>query len=61
MADAQDPALAEVVLGRPKNPAPDATCRFDQVEDPVTIVIFGATGNLAHKKELAKKIAHISE
>jgi glucose-6-phosphate 1-dehydrogenase len=47
MADAQDPALAEVVLGRPKNPAPDATCRFDQVEEPVTIVIFGVTGDLA--------------
>lgn len=47
MADAQDPALAEVVLGRPKNPAPDATCRFDQVEAPVTFVIFGVTGDLA--------------
>lgn len=47
MADAADPALAEVILGRPKNPAPDASCRFDQVEDPVTIVIFGVTGDLS--------------
>jgi glucose-6-phosphate 1-dehydrogenase len=47
MADVQSPALAEVVLGRPKNPDPDATCRYDQVEAPVTIVIFGVTGDLA--------------
>ncbi|MHC1712096.1 MAG: glucose-6-phosphate dehydrogenase [Solidesulfovibrio sp.] len=46
MADVQGPTLAEVVLGRPKNPAPDASCRFDQVEAPFTIVIFGATGDL---------------
>ncbi|WP_300160709.1 glucose-6-phosphate dehydrogenase [Solidesulfovibrio sp.] len=47
MADAQSPALAEVVLGRPKNPTPDAACRFDAVEAPVTFVIFGVTGDLA--------------
>lgn len=47
MPDAQSPALAEVVLGRPKNPVPDAGCRFDQVDAPVTIVIFGVTGDLA--------------
>ncbi len=47
MADAQSPALAEVVLGRPKNPVPDGGCRFDQVDAPVTIVIFGVTGDLA--------------
>ncbi|MEL7639931.1 MAG: glucose-6-phosphate dehydrogenase [Solidesulfovibrio sp.] len=47
MPDAADPTLAEVVLGRPRNPAPDASCRFDQVDGPVTIVIFGVTGDLA--------------
>ena len=46
MADAQSPTLAEVVLGRPNNPAPDASCRFEQVEAPFTAVIFGATGDL---------------
>ncbi|MGE4536963.1 MAG: glucose-6-phosphate dehydrogenase [Desulfovibrio sp.] len=47
MADAPTPGVAEVVLGRPKNPSPEAACRFDVVEDPVTIIIFGVTGDLA--------------
>ncbi len=38
-------AQAAVVLGDPQ-PALDSACRFDQVQDPVTIVIFGATGDL---------------
>ncbi len=46
MADAQSPTLAEVVLGRPKSPATDTGCRFDEVDAPFTLVIFGATGDL---------------
>lgn len=38
-------AQAAVVLGSPQPPL-DNACRFDQVQDPVTIVIFGATGDL---------------
>jgi glucose-6-phosphate 1-dehydrogenase len=49
MADVQSPSLAEVVLGRPKKPAPDASCRFDQVEAAFTLVIFGATGDLTSR------------
>jgi len=46
MAEAQSPTLAEVVLGRPGNSAPESGCRFDQVEAPFTAIIFGATGDL---------------
>ena len=46
MTEATSPTLAEVVLGRPQTPEPAPSCRFDQVRDPFTAVIFGATGDL---------------
>ena len=46
MAEAQSQNLAEVVLGNPETANIDASCRFEQVDAPVTAVIFGATGDL---------------
>ena len=51
-ADAQ----AAVVLGDPQ-PVLDSACRFDQVQDPVTIVIFGATGDLTGRMNRAISIS----
>jgi glucose-6-phosphate 1-dehydrogenase len=45
MNDPAGDTLAEVVLGEPGQ-APEAACRFDQVQTPFAAVIFGATGDL---------------
>ncbi|MFP5260127.1 MAG: glucose-6-phosphate dehydrogenase [Acidobacteriota bacterium] len=45
MTDALDPAQAEVILGRTTATA-EAACRFEQVEAPFVLIIFGATGDL---------------
>jgi glucose-6-phosphate 1-dehydrogenase len=46
MSDSPGPALADVVLGQPHTPSIEGSCRFDQVQAPFTLVIFGATGDL---------------
>lgn len=46
MTEAAPPTLADVVLGQPHRPEVTPSCRFDQVRDPFTAVIFGATGDL---------------
>jgi len=46
MTDAAQPTMAEVVLGRPQRQEVAPSCRFDQIRDPFTAVIFGATGDL---------------
>ena len=45
MTESTADTMASVWLGEP-GPELPAACRFDQIRDPVTIVIFGATGDL---------------